>query len=363
MNELEAPYKRYGWRENPFTLEIKPELFVGYHQQINMILSSIRENQKHLLLLGPTGAGKTTTLFWIKSQIERDNNVLMVYLPKPPTKEQQIIDIFKSIVDTGVFGRIYNGLFRKDLSIYTVSDYVSKRIRNKKLVLIIDEAHETRMNILEWFRTIIDQIPGATLLLSGLPKLKDEQLSSLETLKQRIMNMVELDSLDKNETFQLIKKRVESVGGKGVEPFTIEAVNKIYEITAGFPRETLKLCNSLIYRAFQQNSEIIDLSFFDDFEEDKEEGKISVEIKDKMDMLTDKQREILIFVSKKEGVTPNDIVENVDISVYKSKIHAIRAINNILKRMEGSELVYRKRSGRSYKYYVFPKIKSFLVDA
>ena len=50
-------------------------------------------------------------------------------------------------------------------------------------------------------------------------------------------------------------------------------------------------------------------------------------------------------------------------SDYKTKAHALRAMNNILRRLETANMVLRERRGRSYTYILTPKVKSMLVEA
>ena len=67
-----------------------------------------------------------------------------------------------------------------------------------------------------------------------------------ETLDQRITTRITLNSLTESETSDLIRKRIESVGGPGIKPFTEAAVSKIYQKTGGFPRSILKECDRLV---------------------------------------------------------------------------------------------------------------------
>src|SRR3989304_8000212 len=53
-------FKAYKWSENPFILNILPELFVGYRQQTDDLVRVIQEKHKVLMVVGPTGSGKKT---------------------------------------------------------------------------------------------------------------------------------------------------------------------------------------------------------------------------------------------------------------------------------------------------------------
>src|SRR4030042_415135 len=65
-------FKAYKWSENPFILNILPELFVGYRRQTDDLVRVIQERHKVLMIVGPTGSGKTTVLKWLTESFNRD---------------------------------------------------------------------------------------------------------------------------------------------------------------------------------------------------------------------------------------------------------------------------------------------------
>ncbi len=344
-------YEHVGWRSNPFTLEIKPHLFVGYKQKLDSLLRSIEEGEKFILITGPTGAGKTTLLKWLS------RNYFSLYLPKPPSSKEELSMIFSS---TLLKPSLIDRLLRRDhKSIFNLPDAFNKRYNGKRFILLVDEAHESSIEVLEWVRSIADQIIGCVTIFAALPKFKENHLRSLETLNQRITLDMELDALSKDETIELIRKRIEDVGGRGIEPFTYPTIEAIYNISGGFPREVLKLCNELVHAAMERNVYVIDVSLIR--EPEKEDRKIN--IKEEFEGLTDKQKEILVLLSKTDGLTPSQIIKKIETSDYKTEIHALRAINNILRRLERDGFVSRSKRGRSYIYKVSPKVKSILVES
>ncbi|NOR84619.1 AAA family ATPase [archaeon] len=354
-NKKQLWFKKYGWDTNPFTLEIKPTLLVGYSKEIQILLNNLDEQQKHILLTGPTGAGKTTLLKWISSKYNT------LYLPKPPKKEEDLVLIFNErVLNKTFFERIKNTILKDKTTIYNLAEKTNKKMKGRPFVVLVDEAHETKTEILEWLRSIIDQIEGTSIVFAGLHTIKETHMNKLETLSQRIVADIELTTLSKDETVQLIKKRIESVGGKSIEPFTMDAINEIYKRTGGFPREVLKGCNNLLLKAKEKDAEIIDSTYFD-----KEPKKETIEdIKINLNVLTEKQRSIMDLIKKHNNLTPAQIVDLIDYKVdYKTKAHALRAINNILRRLETANMVLRERKGRAYTYILTPKIKSIFVEA
>ncbi len=344
-------YSRFGWSRNPFTLEIKPHLFVGHRKEIEELVSAINDGEKFILVTGPTGAGKTTLLKWLSTQH------FSLYFPKPPSNKDELVDVFReNVLKPSLLERI----FRKNtLNIYNLPEKFMKKHKNKKFLLLVDEAHESEVSIMEWLRSIGDQIDNCVTIFAGLPKLRETTLKQLETLNQRFTMEMELSTLTKDEMIELVRKRIEDAGGKGIEPFTYEALELIYKHTGGFPREVLKLCNQLINEAIKRNSYVIDGSFFKFDAEEEEKINPSLEL----ESLTDKQREIVELIARNDGLTPTDIVEMIDTTSYKTKMHALRAVNNILRRLERDGMVVRRKKGRTYVYEVTPKIKSLFVES
>ena len=77
----------------------------------------------------------------------------------------------------------------------------------------------------------------------------------------RITTKSYLNNLSKPEIESLILKRIESVNGRELKPFTLSAIEQIYEITGGFPREVIKICDRLIKEAALNNISTINNTF------------------------------------------------------------------------------------------------------
>lgn len=356
---------KWGWKENPFVLKIDPKLFVGYDEQVSAAKKHIENRHKIALISGNTGAGKSTFLKWL----EMNYDTSKLYIGKPPENPEDFVSIF-----TGIFGlSLWEKILNKRPTLYNLPNYINKKLKGEHLVFLVDEAHETNKNVLEWLRVLTDQIDNVSLIIAGMPVLESKIKTELETLDQRITTRIALTSLNRIETKQLIQKRIESVGGNGVEPFTDAALEKIYERTGGFPREVLKLCDRLVNTALEKNLDVVDDK---DIEEHKEMElpKVRVEepvvtfmpkppSEEQIRNLPYKQRKILEILSKKDWLTPTAIVEESDMKSYKSKGHAIRSINNILKRLMLDGYVQRESRGKAFMYALTPKVRTMFVQS
>ncbi|MBI5061099.1 MAG: AAA family ATPase [Candidatus Aenigmarchaeota archaeon] len=331
-------FKTKGWSNNPFIFSINPALLVGYETQKRDLLSAVEQKHKVIMLLGPTGSGKTTLLKWLSRNAPSKTHA--IYLSKPPQRAEDFVDIINE-----AFRPIF---FRKIKNVYQITDFLNKK---GDILLICDEIHETNVDVLEWLRVLSDQVEHMTLILAGLPVFEEKLAGRLESLRKRVASRTGLLSLTKEETRMLIEKRIESVGGRGIEPFEEKTIDAIYEQTGGFPREVLRLCDILVNKAMKSGTEKITPDLLEKYQEPQ--AQIS------LDSIPKKQRHVLELLL--EPLKTGDLAEQLGVDKYKSRQHAVRSVNNILKRLMKDGYIERRRSGTSYEYIVKPEFKTIIV--
>lgn len=345
----------FGWKGNPFTLKISPSIFIGYEAQVKAALRFISERHKIALIAGPTGAGKTSMLKWI----EANHPAISLYISKPPAKPEEFVQIFLGSFPVSFLERL---LGRKP-NLYSLNEYMNRKLDGKQLLILLDESHETNKDVLEWLRVLVDQIDNVSLILAGLPVLEDKVRQTLETFDQRITSRIKLLALTETETSELIRKRIESEGGSGIKPFTEDAVLEIYKKTGGFPREILKLCDKLVNDAIEKNLREIGGKSIGDYKEIREEPVSAIQQPvQNIEELPQKQKRLIESLSQKNWLTPSDLAEQLG-GDYKSREHAIRSINNILKRLLDDGLVQRESRGKAFVYSLTPKTKTIMVES
>jgi type II secretory pathway predicted ATPase ExeA len=347
--------KLFGWDSNPFVFKILPELFVGYEGEMRSLTNGLSDGSKFNIVLGPTGSGKTTMMKNIINKIQGYERVF--YVPKPPNEPEGWKRIFAETVRPGFFSRVLSRPKANDVTIYEIGEWVNKRSRGKKMLLLVDECHESTQESLEWLRALTDQVENLSLVMAGLPVFEKRLSDSLETFRRRIETRVELTNLTLAETRELIKKRIEWIGGEDVKPFTSNSIQFIYDRTNGFPREILRLCRELTQKAMDNNMSTIDTEFMR--ESSMFEKRVSIE---SIEDLPYRQKSILQILAAGESLTPTQIVGEMDPKDYSDSGNAVRSVNNILRRLAKDKMVTRERRGKAYKYKISPKFQTMFIN-
>ncbi|MDY6761518.1 MAG: BlaI/MecI/CopY family transcriptional regulator [Candidatus Nanohaloarchaea archaeon] len=355
-SQIEEWMQRFDWKRNPFNFRIYPELMIGYEEEAERVRSSLESDSKFTLLLGETGAGKTNMLRSIEEEYGSGNSLF--YMAKPPVTEESLLAYMRDeILEPGVIKRLLNSY-----SLYNIDESLNQQFSDD-LILLVDEGHEASTEVLEWLRTAIDHIDSLSVVAAGLPAFEEKLQEEVDTLYNRATEVVRLKSLDKDHSIELVRKRIEQVGGSSIEPFTQAALLKIYEETEGFPREVLRVCNDCVVTAAEEDKSIIDeddvkavldessaeMNSNDGAADEDEEADESHEEQDNTP-LTPKQKSVYEAVQAVGEATSGEVVDELGSEDYKSRSHAIRSINNILRRLVEQGVVERERRGRNYLY-------------
>ena len=356
-NQNERYVKLFGWQGNPFVFKILPDLYVGYEKEINSLINNLSNGTKFCLILGPTGSGKTTMMKNIINKIQGYQRVF--YVPKPPNNPDEWKKIFTDIVKPGLLQRMFSRKMADNITIYEVGEWVNAKTKAKRLLLLVDECHEAGKESLEWLRTLTDQVSNLSLVMAGLPVFEKRLMEELETLRRRVEKRVELTNLTTAETRELIKKRVEWMGGEDVKPFTSNAIQYVFDKTNGFPREILRVCSDLVENAMQNNISTIDTEF-------TKAPPLTYErhvTMNNMEELPYRQKNILEILSAHGDMTPSQIAKLLKPEDYSDSGNAVRSVNNILRRLAAEKMVTRERRGKAFKYKVAMKYQTMLVSA
>ncbi|UCF85642.1 MAG: AAA family ATPase [Desulfobacteraceae bacterium] len=250
----------YELKAKPFEMTTDPAfLWVGEkHQQVLSAMTyAIFKNKGLLVLTGDVGTGKTTLIKALVSKLGDD--VASARISNPGL---DILEFFSFIAIAFQMDRAHyrsKGEFLIDLEEFLQTT----RARNKKALLIIDEAHNLSFELLEEIR-LLSNMESAdekmiNILLVGQMGL-NEKLNDprCRILRQLTQNRLQIGPLDLEDTREYLATRLKIAGAKkGKDIFSTGAIEAIYQYSEGYPRMINRLADSALLLGYSKGEKEI----------------------------------------------------------------------------------------------------------
>ena len=247
--------------DEPYSyLKPNPRFFYNasqYRYAKAILKDGISTKSAHLYLTGPVGSGKTTLLQVIEVDLKTDQDNL-VYFTYAPRYLRSAHSFLKRLCE--------------EMGIKTERSYVDmlnnfeRQIgawaREKKTpILLIDEAHKLTAPAFDFLHHIMNFVTAQQLLIVVVLGGQEELASKIRSrpeLRSR-MQALSISSLSLADVVELIRWRwrVASKEPDNPLPFGIEAIEEIYRITKGLPRDICSLCDRSLKYAYADERKII----------------------------------------------------------------------------------------------------------
>ncbi len=248
----------YNLKEKPFQISTDPKfIWLGenHREGISVLEYGVLDNKGFLLITGDVGTGKTTL---INALLERLGNHIIVANVTNPVLEQ--LDFFNIIAHEFKSDITFDskGSFLIYFNRY-LNDCYSK---NKKVILIIDEAHRLDQELLEQIRLLSNIERPDTKLLNIFFVGQNEFIDIISNtenraLKQRISINYHLDPLKETEVGEYILHRL-NVAGHKKNIFNERAIGEIFYFSKGYPRLINIICDHALLTGYIKEVKIID---------------------------------------------------------------------------------------------------------
>ena len=259
----------FGLKQAPFSIAPDPRyLYMSerHREALAHLLYGLGGVGGFVLLTGDVGAGKTTVCRCFLEQVPAHCHVAYIFNPKLTALEllQSVCDEFRVPVTPAVTGAP------------TVKDYLDPLNRfllethavGHRSVLVIDEAQNLSADVLEQLRLLTNLETNERKLLQiiliGQPELRDMVARpEMEQLAQRVTARYHLSPLDEDETARYLAHRLAVAGRKGVMPFDLAALKRLFQLSGGVPRRINLLADRTLLGAYAQGHSVVGAEMVD----------------------------------------------------------------------------------------------------
>lgn len=244
--------EHFGFIASPFSIAPDPHyLYMSerHKEALAHLLYGIKSNGGFVLLTGEVGTGKTTICRCLLEQVPDGTDIAFILNPKLTVEE-----LLGTICDE--FG-IHYPANRKSIKFFIDqinSFLINSHAKERKAVLIIDEAQNLNIDVLEQLRLLTNLETNERKLLQiillGQPELRN-MLSrpALRQLAQRITARYHLDSLSEKEVGGYVAHRLSVAGGRG-NIFPSSTIKSLFKLSGGTPRLINIICDRALLGAY-----------------------------------------------------------------------------------------------------------------
>lgn len=232
--------KWFNLAENPFSVSPNPRYFYlsGIHRGIIAKTDYVVDHRQGLTVIyGDIGLGKTTLARVMVERLAEKH--LVVFITNPAfTSAMHMVKAVCAEFDIGPKRSLFAQM--DALQGHLIDLFAA----DKTPVLIIDEAqlmHGKQFEIIRQFSNFeTDDTKLLQIILTGQLELRNK-LRLKKALMSRVVVNSTLQSFSPDEMADMVMFRMTVAGGNG-DIFTSEALDRIYELSKGVPREAIKLC-------------------------------------------------------------------------------------------------------------------------
>jgi general secretion pathway protein A len=244
----------YGLAEIPFSISPDPRyMFLTSQHKEALAKCQYIVNQKGglAIIYGDVGTGKTTIARRLFQLLREDPNQEVAMIVTPDLKTDTAF-LRRVMAEFKVQPKRSHAASLAEFQAYATQAFS----KDKNLVLLVDEAQQMTPNMLEVIRIFLnfesDTAKFLQIVLLGQNELA-AILDKIPAVKSRVTMFGALSSLTREDTEQMIAFRWQAAGGQQ-HPFTPEALDTLFRLSRGLPREICKLSNESVIRAFVKES-------------------------------------------------------------------------------------------------------------
>lgn len=246
----------YNLQGRPFQLTPDPRFYFSsktHKKAMAYLTYGLNQGEGFIIVTGDIGTGKTTLVRHLFDTLDRNEFIAAMIVSTQLSAE----DLLRSVV--AAFGLDAQAEDKGQLLARLEKHLREQFARGRRALLVVDEAQNLSSAALEEMRMLSNFQEGDKALvqsfLVGQPEFRERifEAPELEQLRQRVIATHHLEPMEQEELADYIQHRLSMVGWDNDPCFTADAVEAIYEQSAGVPRRLNTLCSRvLLYGALEE---------------------------------------------------------------------------------------------------------------
>ena len=248
--------KYYNFSGIPFLLTPDTRFFfgsTGHSRAIAHLVYGLAQEEGFIVITGEVGAGKTTLVEQIWSQLDRNTYVMA----RVVTTQVSGDDLLRLVMANFGLGET-PGTDKATLLRRFEHMVRDQRHLGRRCLLVVDEVQNLSLAALEELRILsnitVDGHASVQTILLGQPQFRPILASrDVEQLRQRVLASYHLGPLSAAETRGYVEHRLKTVGWRDDPHWEDAAFSAVFEQTNGIPRRINTLCSRvLLYGSLEE---------------------------------------------------------------------------------------------------------------
>jgi len=246
----------YNLQGRPFQLTPDPRFYYSsrtHKKAMAYLTYGLNQGEGFIIVTGDIGTGKTTLVRHLFDTLDRNEFIAAMIVSTQLSAE----DLLRSVV--AAFGLDAQAEDKGQLLARLERHLREQYKMGRRALLVVDEAQNLSNAALEEMRMLSNFQEGDEALIQsflvGQPEFRERIFVApeLEQLRQRVIATHHLEPMEREELASYIEHRLTLVGWDNDPCFTAEAVEAIYNHSAGVPRRLNTLCSRvLLYGSLEE---------------------------------------------------------------------------------------------------------------
>jgi general secretion pathway protein A len=217
----------------------------GHARAIAHLVYGLSQQEGFIVITGEVGAGKTTLVEQLWSQIDR-STYSVARIVTTQISSDDLLRLIMNGFGVGVLGSDKATLLTQFETMVREHHACGRR-----LLLIVDEVQNLSLAALEELRMLsnitVEGRASVQTILLGQPQFRlTLARSDTEQLRQRILASYHLEALSKDETAAYVQHRLRTVGWQDDPHWEAGALQAVHACSGGIPRRINTLCTRVL---------------------------------------------------------------------------------------------------------------------